>query len=173
MKVITAPEDYTRRDGDVFCFLAGGIQNCPNWQKKVIEQLQSMEIGGVDLSHLVVFNPRRDNFPVHDPNAAEEQIAWEFKWLEQTDIFSMFFSNGTSDQPICMYELGRNVVRLMKSGNWIDRIIVSVEDGYRRKQDVNIQMKLATGTEEVVINSANPMVHAARILSKYTKLVRG
>ena len=33
------------------------------------------------LDDLVVFNPKRENFPIDDPNAAYEQIAWEFSWL--------------------------------------------------------------------------------------------
>ena len=100
MRVITAPEQYERCAGDVTCFLAGGITKCHPWQDKVIEALKK-----VNPEHLVVFNPRRENFPIDDPSAAEEQIKWEFEHLEKVQIFSMYFCQSPSDQPICMYEL--------------------------------------------------------------------
>lgn len=144
MKVITAPEYYEPHDKDISVFLAGGITNCPNWQNEVIKDLN------VDnLSHLIVFNPRRKNFPIEDKSAAYAQIEWEYKMLEKCDIFSMYFSSGESDQPICMYELGRNILRMQMRFpfDWEDRIIISVEDGYRRKQDVLIQTELATNNK--------------------------
>ena len=110
MKVITAVESYVPSEKDICVFLAGGITNCPNWQNEVIEELRKFK----DTDSLVVFNPRRDNFPIHDTNASQEQIAWEFKWLERMDIFSMYFSGSESDQPICMYELGRNILTRYK-----------------------------------------------------------
>ena len=140
MKVITAVENYERQKGDFFIFLAGGITKCWEWQKAVIEELQKK-----DLPHLVLFNPRRDNFPINDPNASEEQIKWEFKYLEQMDAFSMYFCGNTeSDQPICFYELGRNVARLMKYPGGHTRIAVTCEGDFRRKADVVIQTDLAT-----------------------------
>lgn len=173
MRVITAPNEYTRKDSDICCFLAGGISNCHDWQTEVIKILESMELGGVNIENLVIFNPRRKNFPGNDYKVAEQQIEWEYKLLEQADIFSIYFSSG-SEQPICMYELGRNVLYQMQHGNnWADRIIISVEDGYKRKLDVNVQIKLATGSKEFVTNSATPTIHAARIISKYNILMRG
>ena len=98
---------------------------------------------------LVLFNPRRDNFPIHDKFVARQQISWEFDMIEKCNIFSMYFSSGESDQPICMYELGRNILRMQMKypADWQDRIIISVEDGYRRKQDVLIQTELATNNK--------------------------
>lgn len=141
MRIITAPKPLDIRDDEVAVFLAGGITDCPNWQKEVIDFFKNRTD-----ARLVLLNPRRDNFPIHDPNAAEEQIAWEFNALERMDIFSMYFCAGTSDQPICMYELGRNICRMQMRfpTDWEDRIVVSVEEGYRRKQDVIIQTYLAT-----------------------------
>lgn len=128
-----------------------------------------MEADGAYMDHLVIANPRRANFPIHGPNAAEEQINWEFYGLEHMHIFSMYFSAGESDQPICMYELGRNIIGMQweYGATWANRIVINVEDGYRRQQDVNIQTKLATG-EDMVINNSRPRIHAAAILSAYT-----
>ena len=93
----------------------------------------------------MVFNPRRKDFPINDPNAAEEQIKWEFNMLEQCDIFSIYFCAGESDQPICMYELGRNICRMQMRfpTNWEMHLAVTVEKGYKREKDVNIQTSLA------------------------------
>ena len=71
MKVVTAPEDFICLETEVKCFLAGGITNCPNWQRDVIDCLQKIDDESLGkLDRLVVFNPRRDNFPSDDPNAA-------------------------------------------------------------------------------------------------------
>lgn len=146
MRVITAPEKYVLEDGEVSVFLAGGITNCPNWQKDIIERLEYL-----NTEKLVVLNPRRENFPINDPLASYQQIEWEFKALENADIFSMYFSGGESVQPICMYELGRNLVKMQvrKPIDWKDRIVISVEDGYKRKQDVIIQTELACGNSYI------------------------
>lgn len=136
MKLITAIEPLNIDGFSVF--LAGGITNCPDWQKEVIEGLSDTD--------LTVLNPRRDNFPIHDLNAADDQIAWEFEALEKCDIFSMYFADADSDQPICMYELGRNIARMqMRFPNtWIYRIVITADPNYRRFNDVVIQAKLAT-----------------------------
>lgn len=149
MKVITAPEYYVLRGHETGVFLAGGITNCRDWQSKVIKRL---DVDYQYLEDLVIFNPRRENFPIYDPYAAYEQIEWEYHSIEKCDIFSMYFASGDSDQPICMYELGRNILRMQMKypADWEDRIIISVEDGYRRKEDVLIQTELATDSKLVV-----------------------
>ena len=166
MKVITAPQDYIPQPNDVLCFLAGGITNCKEWQEEVIFTLKRID----GLGHLVVFNPRRDNFPIDDPNASEEQIAWEFNWLNRADIFSMYFCKSASDQPICMYELGRNLHKMKTdySTSYKDRIVVSVEDGYKRESDVKIQTMLAVSLEARV--GMNPVCHADAIARCYRNL---
>lgn len=107
-------------------FLAGGITGCEEWQEKVRNSI---------IEDCVLLNPRRKDFPIKDPFAAEEQITWEFKMLEQTDLITFWFSDKTI-QPIVLYELGR----------WLNSsksIILSVHPNYPRKQDVYIQTKLA------------------------------
>ena len=132
-----------KAEDQIYCFLAGGITDCWDWQKAVIDSICS---DPEYKENLVLFSPRRSNFPIDDPNAAEEQITWEFKYLEQCDIFSMYFCNGDSDQPICMYELGRNIALMQHKFpiDWEKRIIITVEKGYKRTADVIIQTKLAT-----------------------------
>ena len=60
---------------------------------------------------LYLLNPRREDW-IEEPGAAERQIEWEFDMIERCDVFTMYFAGGESDQPICMYELGRNIERM-------------------------------------------------------------
>ena len=135
MKVVKAPEYY--ETNDVRIFLAGGITNCPEWQKEVEERLENVKDG-------VLYNPRRDNFPIGDPSAATEQITWEFYQLMNADIIAIWFSDGLSDQPIAMYELGRY---FHKFENNTENFIIGVHSNYNRATDVYTQIKLAN--EEV------------------------
>lgn len=188
MKVITAPEPFDSDDRDVKVFLAGGITNCPDWQSQVIAEAQKYEKkhGGGTLEHLVLFNPRRQNFPIDDPNAAEEQIKWEYYWLQRMDIFSMFFTSGKSDQPICMYELGRNLARMMEryTCDYDKRIVISVSPDYNRFKDVKIQVGLAWGQpsmhggttipdlkEPNIIEAEDPKKHFESIRQAYQYVV--
>ena len=171
MKVITAPNVYQPTNDEVSVFLAGGICNCSDWQSAILVRLAQM-----DTDNLVVFNPRREKFPIGDPSAAYEQIEWEFKALEKADIFSMYFASGVSDQPICMYELGRNIVRMQDRhpADWASRLIISVENAYLRKQDVLIQTELACGNLYVNAHEGTKVLqdkHAEMIFKAYKRFV--
>jgi hypothetical protein len=97
------------------------------------------------LKNLVIFNPRRSTFDITDKNATVKQIHWEFDRLEHVDLFTMFFANSPSPQPICFYELGRNLVRMQQRfpGEFDSRIFIGIQDGFSRKDDVLIQSDLA------------------------------
>lgn len=174
MKVITAPESYTVQDGDVCCFLAGGITNCWDWQKHVIDKLSQYS----DTEHLVLINPRRESFDINDPTASDKQVEWEFNWLEKMDIFSMYFADSESVQPICMYELGRNLLRMQMRfpTKWQNRLVISSEFGYKRKFDVMKQTNLATlGNIVHAYNEDNvecAEVHAREIYFAYNKILK-
>ena len=140
-------------------FLAGGITNCPDWQKETISLLADELI--------TILNPRRKNFPIHDPNAAKEQIEWEFHALNNANIFSMWFCNANSDQPICMYELGRH---LALHSNNLDAVVIGIEPGYRRAQDVFIQSGLIDSSIPLRI-SDNLQDHATNIKEAVKKLL--
>lgn len=148
MKVVTAPDGCSTH-AKISVFLAGGISDCWNWQDAVINKLREMEENGYDMRSLVLFNPRRPSFDVNNPVDTKEQINWEYYWLDCCDIFSMYFCNSESVQPICMYELGRNLLK--KSDDWEDdsncycsSVLISIEKGYKRTDDVLIQTELAT-----------------------------
>ena len=154
-QIIIAPS--TEQPKFISVFLAGGITNCKEWQKKVIEELEFSDVS--------IYNPRQEYFDISDKNASYNQIFWEFERLEKADIFSMYFCNDNSDQPICMYELGRNIIRMQNRfpTDWEKRIIISVEDGYKRKNDVIIQTGLATNNIVFVESNASPDIHAQYI----------
>ena len=180
MKIIIAPEEYSLQSDAIGCFLAGGITDCPNWQAEVISNFRKYDQKFLnELDGLVLFNPRRENFPINDPNAAQEQIEWEFKWLQRMDLFSMFFTAGRSDQPICMYELGRNICRMMQifPNDYQNRILISCDPNYRRSQDVKIQVELAFSANEnkltpTLIEKADPLIHMYEIIRQF-KIAKG
>lgn len=168
IKVLTATERTEFKPNSIKVFLAGGIQKCPMWQDRVIENMLSVPMtSDIDI---YLINPRRKNFPINDPNAAEEQIKWEFDMIEQCDIFSMYFANTLeSDQPICFYELGRNIERMKQRfpKDWMYRIVVTCETGFRRWKDVDIQTELATDDEvyvNLVTNDVKMETHTRDIL---------
>ena len=129
--IITAPEEIysVQNNKNVKMFLAGGITNCPDWQSYVVNELK-------DIENLTVYTPRRKNFPINDPNAAEEQIAWEFQHLKEADILFFWFSRGSLN-PIVLYELGM----WCNTGKKLS--LIGIDPEYERKQDVIIQTKLA------------------------------
>lgn len=145
-------------------------------KKKVIEDLKDYDIK-LMLDNLVILNPRRENFPIEDKSAASQQIYWEFEMIEKCNAFSMYFTEGESDQPIYMYELGRNILRMQTKypSDWEKRIIVSIEAGYKRKQDAVIQTMLATN-DKISINYCQLqtktclMIHEEKIVRAFKKL---
>jgi hypothetical protein len=129
-KIITAPEKEIQPDRNKNkLFLAGGITNCLDWQSITVNFLK-------EIPDTTIYNPRRQNFPMDNPNAAEEQIKWEYEHLKKSNIIAFWFSRGSLN-PISLYELG-------KWGNSSSiPIIIGVDDEYKRKKDVIIQTKLA------------------------------
>ena len=171
MRIIEAPEEYIENDGDIKVFLAGGISNCRDWQREVIGALRTID--KVDnLDRLVIFNPRREVFDINcSDEEVKSQIEWEFNMLECSDIFSMYFCNSESVQPICMYELGRNLYKIFNEYEFFkNHLVISVEDGYKREFDVKVQSELALGEDIVNLNS-DTLSHAKFIYDKYKCLM--
>lgn len=160
-QTITAPSK--EKPDFLSVFLAGGITKCKEWQDEVIRELEFDDVS--------IFNPRQEKFDFTDPFASYKQIEWEFDRLETMDMFSMYFCNDNSDQPICMYELGRNVVRMQNRfpADWEKRIVISVEKGYKREKDVLVQMKLISKDIFVELD-ATPEKHAHYIRNMVRRL---
>ena len=181
VEVITTPEHKHFYPGTLKVFLAGGICNCPNWQKNVIETLQNdtlpIELSG-DYKNVCLINPRRTD-RIEEPGAAQKQIEWEFDMIENCDVFTMYFAGGESDQPICMYELGRNILKMQYEypKSWKDRIVITCNSNYKRLNDVLVQTGLATdglvkvnvvdGDEESVTAHINAIKKKLKYIYKY------
>ena len=118
-------------------FLAGGITNCPDWQDFVRASLIS--------TPLVVYNPRRKDFPIDDPSATEQQIRWEHQKLMKAHAVLFWFSRG-SQNPIVLFEYGKELGRHQK------KLFVGVDPEYPRKQDVLIQTYMEHPNKKVYDN---------------------
>jgi hypothetical protein len=129
-KCIEAPEPIFVNTVGLSLFLAGGITGCPPWQDVAKSKLLSSEV-----SIGTIYNPRRENFPISDSNAAREQIEWEFKALNRADMI-LFWFHKEQIQPIALFELGR------WSGTK-KKLFVGADPEYSRRQDVEIQLELA------------------------------
>jgi hypothetical protein len=131
---IEAPENLERTLGHKSIFLAGGITGCPDWQREMVGLLQDTD--------LVLLNPRRANFPIHDPDAAREQITWEQAHLWKADAILFWFPCETLC-PITLYELGAWSLS-NKS------IFIGAHSDYARRQDIEIQTDLQRPGMEIV-----------------------
>lgn len=127
VKVIEAPNEWQGHGLKPSLFLAGGITDCPDWQQELIAMLEDIDVAA--------FNPRRKNFPIHDPSAAHAQIEWEHRHLRKADYILFWFPCETLC-PIVLYELGAWSMTQKP-------IIVGVHPDYKRRRDVEIQTKLA------------------------------
>ncbi len=116
-------------------FLAGGIQNCKDWQKDAIYNLRN--------TNLVLFNPRRQSFDMSNKGLTKEQIQWEYYHLRAADGIIFWFSNETI-QPIVLFELGAALERNQP-------IWVGCHVDYERRDDVLIQCE-CQGYNNVVDN---------------------
>jgi hypothetical protein len=125
MRYIEALMDYDRTD-EASLFLGGGISGCPDWQHEMANLLADTEI--------TLLNPRRADFPIHAPNAAYQQIEWEFRHLRKAKAILFWFPCETLC-PITLYELG--------SWSMTDKpLFVGAHPNYPRRQDVEIQTRL-------------------------------
>lgn len=134
MRYIEALENLESPQSQPSLFLAGGITDCPDWQQALVQMLRDTD--------LILLNPRRANFPMADPTAASQQIDWEHKHLRLADAISFWFC-AEAMQPITLYELG--------AWSMTDKpLFVGVHPDYSRRQDVEIQTKLARPDVKIV-----------------------
>jgi hypothetical protein len=110
-------------------FLAGGITGCPDWQREMILLLEPLP------KAWLLANPRREDFPIADPGAAEVQIVWERGALRAAHAILFWFPR-EGLCPIALYELG--------AWSMTQRpIFVGAHEDYPRRRDVEIQTRLA------------------------------
>jgi hypothetical protein len=133
LRYVEALEEYQPASQPAV-FLAGGISGCPDWQREAVGLLQDEPV--------VLLNPRRAAFAVSDPAAAPQQIDWELRHLRLADAVLFWFPWETLC-PIALYELGAwSMTR--------KPLFVGVHPDYPRRQDVEIQTRLARPDVPVV-----------------------
>jgi hypothetical protein len=142
MQLIKAPSSESPKFKTVF--LAGGISNCPDWQSEVSSALKECSVS--------IFNPRRDVFP-SEPKAIEEQIRWEFERLRSSDVLSFWFPEETLN-PVTLFEFGAAMERAAP-------LVVGIDPLYKRRVDVEIQMKLR-----------RPEIHPVYSLSELAEVIK-
>ncbi|MGW4527875.1 RapZ C-terminal domain-containing protein [Amycolatopsis sp. NPDC004378] len=130
-----APNYYRPRPGSApAVFLAGGITGCPRWHDHAATVLAAAP------DPVVVLNPNRVDFPIHDPAAGWEQVSWEQHHLHLPDATTLFWfpecDPQVTVQPIAMFELGQ----ALGEGR---RIVVGADPGYPRAADVRMLCQLA------------------------------
>jgi hypothetical protein len=143
---LEAPEGFRVNMIRPWIFMAGGITNCPAWQQDLRRYLYAT-LGPVAddpaaICSYTLFNPRRENFPIHDPCASEEQIAWEYMGLKLADIIVFWFARGSLN-PIVLFELGKHCMH--------PNIVVGCDPEYVRTQDVVIQLRLMKPKTKVIM----------------------
>ena len=137
MKYVEALYEYDEEGTSLF--LAGGITNCPDWQRQMVAMLHGQD--------MVLLNPRRSYFPIGDTGAAYEQILWENRHLRRASAISFWFPKETLC-PIVLYELGAWSMTIRP-------IFVGVHPDYERRQDVEIQTEIARADVQVVYSLRN------------------
>lgn len=147
MLYIEAPSEQSWPDGMRSLFLAGGITGCPDWQSDVVSQLRD--------TPLVLFNPRRADFPMHNSSAAERQIKWEFDHLRLASFILFWFPCETLN-PIVLYELGAWSMTSKP-------LFVGAHPDYQRRQDVVLQTRLARPDVRVEHNIHDLVASVKRI----------
>lgn len=153
MKIIQSPEDIilNEKEDKILIFLAGGITNCSNWQDSLLENLKLILKEKEYFQNLIFINPKRESSILFiNEEEIIKQIKWEYKYLNQCDIFTMFFDDTKlSDQPICFYELGKYVNQFQNiyKNNFEEHILISYKKGFRRTLDLKIQIDLASNSK--------------------------
>jgi hypothetical protein len=115
-------------------FLAGGISKVEDWQTVAVELLRA---SGVPM---VVFNPRRKDFPanVSADESGWEQVAWEQHHLHLPNTITMMWFAASdpaeSTQPIAQFEFGQ----AMGEGR---QFLVGADPDYPRVRDVELMMR--------------------------------
>jgi hypothetical protein len=135
-------------------FLAGGITGCPDWQTELIDLIEPE----LDPNQpYILANPRR---LVWDMNSdSNDQIAWEYMWLDRADIISFWFPHETLC-PITLYELADVTRRVMidqdSQGDRLE-LVVGAHSDYQRRYDIEKQSQLRLGEDFHIARSLDTL----------------
>lgn len=133
---VEAPVNYEISHKENTVFFGGTITGAKDWQKNLLDCVVNKVKRPV-----TIFNPRRNSFDINNTADSEIQISWEYKYLNLCDILVFYFAEETLG-PITLFELGGALERNLCS--YYQNILVYCEPEYKRKFDVNYQIKLVT-----------------------------
>lgn len=134
MRYIEAQSCFELKPSEKSIFLAGGISDCPAWQREIVSLLTPTD--------LTILNPRGGNFPIDNPDAALPQMIWEHYALRIAKNILFWFPMETLC-PIALYELG--------AWSKTDKpIYVGVHPDYSRRYDIEVQTALARPDVQIV-----------------------
>ena len=120
-------------------FLAGGVQNCEEWQTQLTDL--------IDTSLYDVVNPRGQNSRL-EVNPREHML-WEHRALDQSDSAIFWFPKGT----VCataLLELGRMLERASRHSV---RLVIGWHPKYSRAVDIETLIAIETQAKDYVIHS--------------------
>lgn len=136
IQILESPNEIVPKS-PIKLFLAGGITGVSDWQSEIIERLMKDSENKIHdyLSNVIIYNPRRQKFPIHIIEESYKQITWEYNKLKNSDVICFWFASGSLN-PIVLFEYGKFI-----TNNRV-KIIVGIDPDYERKIDVEIQTKL-------------------------------
>lgn len=142
MQYLEAPDDAKARWPYSF-FLAGGITDCPNWQRYATKFFDGLPV--------TIFNPRRACWS--SAIDAVQQIAWEHQRLREARVI-LFWFPAESLCPIALYELGAWAMT--------DKpLLVGTDPRYLRRHDIQIQLALAR-PDVTITDNLTDLIREAR-----------
>ncbi|KAH7253854.1 uncharacterized protein BKA55DRAFT_566369 [Fusarium redolens] len=144
-KIVMAPRKPDPDDKSTSIFLAGITTSTgePDWRETLTKALMNHPV--------TILNPNRPDWDStwkedFSDKRWEEQVWWELDMQDAADMIVFFFHPST-EAPISLMELGLAVKAKSK------RVIVCVQDGYRKKGNVEAVCKrfgvtlVSTGNE--------------------------
>ena len=147
MNYIEAPAIYEGKGPSLF--LAGGLTGAEDWQLEIARLLTN--------TPWTLLNPRRRTFP-KAPDAAEEQIRWEYDHLRRATARLFWFPPQTLC-PIALFELGA-----WSRGS--EPLLVGVHPAYQRRLDVRVQLSLARPDVTLVSTLEELAAQAVKLLGR-------
>lgn len=131
---VEAPEPYRyAHSHGPAVFLAGGITACPDWQAEATNMFVAAG------EPMVIFNPRRSDFPIDKPEESETQVRWEHWHLHAPGALTMMWfpacDPARTTQPIALFELGAALGEHRP-------LLVGADPSYPRVTDVRLQVHL-------------------------------
>jgi len=133
-------------------YLAGGMSNCPNWQKEFTQHFENLKddcqtmMRCFWLNNLTIINPRRNNYDPTKKSEVKKQTMWEYSHIKSSDAMVFYFP----EESICssaLLQYGKCLASNKKIFLGIDESYTKLLDLYtitrleRPDQPINYSLK--------------------------------